>query len=208
MTGGDAIQIAAAVIISLGGGGAIVLGLSSWIGKLWADRLLARESAAHQRSLEAHKRELELAFNARNRVSEAEFEIYRSLWAEVTKLAYMGQGIRSGLTRSTLTEEQHIARYRQFQHLLREFEVLYQSQRPFCAPEVHEAIRHLAQCVSLENKRAIADRDLDGMELGESHMEGVIPILEATEAVCAAIRARLYPPAASPGTLVTQQAAH
>lgn len=131
--------------------------------------------------------------NVRNRVFEAELEIYRSLWAKATELCYMGQSIRSGLSKSTLTEEQQTQSYLQFQQVLRDFEVAFQSQRPFYAPEVHAAISRLAQCVSVENKRAIADRHLDGFDLGQSHMEGVIPIIEATEQVCTAIRSRLYP---------------
>ena len=37
--------IAAAVITALGGGSVIVLALSSWIGKVWANRLMAQDRA-------------------------------------------------------------------------------------------------------------------------------------------------------------------
>ena len=36
----DALSVAAAVIASLGGGAAIVLALSNWLGKVWANRLM------------------------------------------------------------------------------------------------------------------------------------------------------------------------
>jgi hypothetical protein len=191
-------QVAAAVILALGGGGAIVAGMSSWLGRLWADKLLERERTSHAQLLEAHRREIELSFNAKNRVSEAEFEIYRQLWAEVTQLTFMGLGQRSGLERSLLSEDEHLKRFRAFQQAIRQFEVSYQSHKPFYPPAVFDAIQHLATCVSRENKLAIANRNLDGLALGASHTEGVVPILVASEAVCQAIRDRLYPAASAP----------
>lgn len=195
MTATEVLEVAAVVVVALGGGGAIVASISSWLGKLWAERLLQRERTSNERLLESHKRELELSFNARNRVSEAEFEIYRQLWSEVTQLTRMGMGIRSGLEQSKLSEEEHVQRYREFQKVLGQFETSYQSHRPFYAPAVYEAIGALARSVSRENKLAVANRELDGMALGMSRSEGVIPIIEASEAVCQAIRERLYPSA-------------
>ena len=37
----EVIEVAGAVIVSLGSAGAIVWGLSSYLGQLWADRLMA-----------------------------------------------------------------------------------------------------------------------------------------------------------------------
>lgn len=51
-------SIAAIIITSLGGGAAIVLGFSSWLGKVWAARLMAKEKAEHTRELEALRNQL------------------------------------------------------------------------------------------------------------------------------------------------------
>lgn len=104
----------------------------------------------------------------------------------------MGLDIRSGLQKSPLSEDEHDERYRSFQQTVRQFELSYQSHKPFYAPAVYEAVQHLASCISTENKRAIADRHVDGIDLGRSHMEGVVPIMEASEAVCKAIRERIF----------------
>jgi hypothetical protein len=193
LTTTEVFEVAAAVVLALGGGGAIVASLSSWLGNLWAERLLERERTSNERLLESYKRELELSFNARNRVSEAEFEIYRQLWSEVAQVTVMGMGIRSGLAKSELSEEEHVKRYREFQKVLGQFELSYQSHRPFYAPVVYEAIGKLARSVSRENKLAVANRELDGIALGMNRSEGVVPIIEASEALCQAIRERLYP---------------
>lgn len=46
------VEIALAVVAALGGGGLIVLGLSSWLGRLWADRLMAEQKHQHDQALE------------------------------------------------------------------------------------------------------------------------------------------------------------
>jgi len=75
----DVIKIVAGVIAALGGGGAIVAGLSSWLGKVWADRLMAEETAKFRENLERLTKQLE----RKNYVSkvrfDAEFAMYREL---------------------------------------------------------------------------------------------------------------------------------
>ena len=50
--------IVASFIISLGGGGAIVLGLSKWIGQMFADRYLERAKHEIQQEVESYKTKL------------------------------------------------------------------------------------------------------------------------------------------------------
>lgn len=47
-----------AFLAALGGGGAIVLGLSNWLGKVWSDRLVEKLKAENSRDLERVKTEL------------------------------------------------------------------------------------------------------------------------------------------------------
>lgn len=47
MSGYDVLKIVLGVIASLGGGGAIVLLLSGWLGRVWAERLMEKERHAH-----------------------------------------------------------------------------------------------------------------------------------------------------------------
>jgi hypothetical protein len=48
----DALGIGTAIIASLGGGGVVVFGLSDWLGKIWANRLMESERQAHAVELE------------------------------------------------------------------------------------------------------------------------------------------------------------
>jgi len=45
-------EVVTSVLAALGGGGAIVVWLSSWLGKVWAERLMEKEKARYQMDLE------------------------------------------------------------------------------------------------------------------------------------------------------------
>lgn len=55
----DAYQIAQAVLVALGGGGALVFALSSWLGKVWANRLMAKETAKYEDEMVRLKAQLQ-----------------------------------------------------------------------------------------------------------------------------------------------------
>ena len=56
----EILKIAATIIASVGGGGAIIWFFSSLIGKLWADRLLQKKSHQFEKELESYKTDLSL----------------------------------------------------------------------------------------------------------------------------------------------------
>lgn len=188
----DVYEIAQAILLSVGAGGAIVLALSSWLGKVWANRILESERAKHSRDLERLKGDLERHLHSAKAAFDAEFEIYRGVWSAASKLRTMTFSLRSGLTVRGLGEEQEVARFRQFQEALGSFEAFVDSHKPFFAPEIYDALVTLQAHASAENKRAIANRELQGIGRGKDHMEGVVPVIEACEKVCKLIRQRLY----------------
>lgn len=51
-------ELASVILLSLGGGGVIVFTFSSWLGKVWASRLMAAETAKHSQDLERLREEL------------------------------------------------------------------------------------------------------------------------------------------------------
>jgi hypothetical protein len=64
MTASEIFQIVATIIVSLGGAGVIVAGLASWLGKVWADRLIESQRFRNSIGLEALKAELSRENNA------------------------------------------------------------------------------------------------------------------------------------------------
>lgn len=61
MTALEAIYVGSSVIVSLGGGAALVFALSSWLGKVWAERLMQKERQDHAIQLEHLRTSLQLA---------------------------------------------------------------------------------------------------------------------------------------------------
>ena len=58
MNWSDVTAIAATVVLSLGGGGAIVFGLANWIGKILANKYVEKLKQEIQQELESHKTRL------------------------------------------------------------------------------------------------------------------------------------------------------
>jgi hypothetical protein len=87
-------KIVSAVLISIGGGGAIVFALSSWLGKVWANRILEKEKKEHQLEIENYKSQLSISLNKINSINERtlhiskvqydkEFDIYQDIWEKL-----------------------------------------------------------------------------------------------------------------------------
>jgi hypothetical protein len=64
MNGTETFQLALAILASLGGGGALVLGLSAYLGKVWAEYFMTRERASLEREMERLRADL-TAHNSR-----------------------------------------------------------------------------------------------------------------------------------------------
>ena len=77
MTVTDILKIAASILISLGGAGAIIIGLSSWLGKIWASRIMAADRAKHDRELEKLRSDLMRANEADLNRLKSELEVRR-----------------------------------------------------------------------------------------------------------------------------------
>jgi len=93
----EVIQIAATVIIGLGGAGAIIGGLSKYFGQMWADRALAKQRQEFEQLNIQLKNELDITkvrvqaeidrISVRHKlVTENEFEKIRELWRHVETL--------------------------------------------------------------------------------------------------------------------------
>jgi hypothetical protein len=72
-------QIAFAVITSLGGGGVIVFGLSSFLGKVWADRLALAERKVFEKDIESYRNELNKLAEERRDALIRKRDVYRDV---------------------------------------------------------------------------------------------------------------------------------
>jgi hypothetical protein len=82
----DILKIIIAIFGSIGGAGAIILGLSGWLGKVWADRFLEQEKAKYQKEIEQYKNQLEELKTNSLRYSGKQFDLYNQLWKSLCDL--------------------------------------------------------------------------------------------------------------------------
>ena len=92
----QAFEVAQALLLSLGGGGLIVLGLSSYLGKVWAKRILQNEKQQHEKDLSEFKNKLE-ALTARSALNyQQKIELYKVVSTPLIELVV--QIAKDGLT--------------------------------------------------------------------------------------------------------------
>jgi hypothetical protein len=80
MSWNEIFQIVSGVIISVGGAGAIIWKLSSYLGEIWAKKHLESIKKEYQKEIEAYKSQLDMLKETSLRYSGQQFELYNNLW--------------------------------------------------------------------------------------------------------------------------------
>lgn len=81
----------------IGGAGTVIVGLSAWLGKVWADRILQKEINKHniamaqltanlQKEIDKSKNQLDIIKESSFRYSEFQFKLYNELWGDLYSL--------------------------------------------------------------------------------------------------------------------------
>ena len=97
-----ALEWLGAIVISVGGTSAIVIGLAKWFGDRLANKLLEKDKAKYQEELEGlktkyqteletKKTELEKSKSIFLRYSEHQFNLYNELWKSLCDLKHIGE---------------------------------------------------------------------------------------------------------------------
>jgi hypothetical protein len=91
----EILKIAGAIIVSFGGSSIILLGLSNWLGKIWADIMLEAEKKKFTMEIEEYKNKLNKEISIVNSIIEKssyitklqydkEFAIYLEIWDKLS----------------------------------------------------------------------------------------------------------------------------
>lgn len=73
----EVLAVSVTILMAVGSGGAIVFGLSGWLGRVWADRLMAKEQAAHERDLTELRNRLESQAQRALTTMETDLSIFK-----------------------------------------------------------------------------------------------------------------------------------
>jgi Fe2+ transport system protein B len=82
----EVFQIISGVIVSVGGAGGIILLLSSYFGKIWADRNLESMRKEYQKEIDAYKNQLDILKENKLLYFKQQFDLYNSFWQSLYNL--------------------------------------------------------------------------------------------------------------------------
>lgn len=89
----DIIKIVTGLLVSLGGAGAIILGLSKFIGELFAKRYEQKIKASFQKDINAYQSQLDILKQTTLRYSDKQFELYSVLWSSLHDLKVLADDL-------------------------------------------------------------------------------------------------------------------
>lgn len=172
----EVFDIAGAVLASLGGGSAIVLAFSSWLGKVWANRILENEKAEHSKDLEQYKRELseelekvkslnDKALYVSKAQYDNEYRIYLEIWSALNE-AIVYSKLLYPITESTPEDKEEkqkfkVEKYKNFAEKYNSYSFLIDKYAPFYKKEFYDSFKTVRKlCSSLGTTFEVYELDL------------------------------------------------
>lgn len=166
----------------------IVFGLSAWMGKVWANRILEKDRAKYQSELQTLLADLRVKADKELLVHrlqfEREFAIYQELWHEARILALACQGF-DDLQQGPLKPQQELVAELCSAHDA--FLETVRSNEPFYAIAVYEAAEALRQLVVKLHFSERRLRRIEGAKQSENNVEKLIKLDEAKSELIALI---------------------
>ena len=201
----DALKIAGAALASIGSASAIMWALSSWLGKVWASRILeqdrvkyAREieqlKAEYGREIEGLKTELEKTVFVSRIQFETEFKALADIWRNVADLRGSISELRPiGLhmvQRGVDENEAFNNRFREYARLLDGLLKSVHHNSPFYPEDIHAQLVALLQTANAEYVDCALDepRDQEWRQRGIQNRE---EFMTAADRLSDLIRKRL-----------------
>lgn len=164
----DVMKIVGATLLSVGGGGLVVMAMSSWLGKVWAQRLMQKDIAKHATDLEALKSKLE-GMNKKvqaeldktvyvHRVQfETEFKALSDIWNKVSTVRQALAGLRPQLEIISPEKDTAVVQMDKFERKFNKFSAASgelrqaaHNQSPFYTREIYDEILRIIDTLSDE----------------------------------------------------------
>lgn len=126
-------EVAGAILFSLGGGSVIIFALSSWLGKIWAQRIINKEEISNNYLLYSSQ----IQFNR-------EYMIYSKLWLKLLNLKCNTLALMPILDYLPPDKEgiikEYESRYKVFVDSLNEYHKQVYSNAPFISQEIYDGL--------------------------------------------------------------------
>lgn len=164
MSAKEVFEIGGAVLLSLGGAGALLFALSSWLGKVWATRILEQEQAKHAEQLSRLKGELDKMIHVHRVQFEAEFRALKDIWQAASGLRSHISALRPRMSVTESSEgydECFWKRYQGFQAALNTFQNAIDDNAPFYSDELFREVDALLRIAKHEEVFVHAEKVKD-----------------------------------------------
>lgn len=191
----DIFAISGAVIGSVGGSALIILALSTWLGKVWANRILEQDRFRYKSEIEHLKNKLTSDREKGNFIFsmyfEGQFKIYNELWVSLVELRHWVD---------QLWEEATSHNLQNFVRALRKAQRQIQNSALLLEPGHYNQITAAMQAfadyrvgkedlVSMRSTRRVHDEDVQEIIDGNQHNRQLI--VDFTDDVLSKMRAQL-----------------
>ena len=226
MSAGDVFKVVAGVLASVGLGGGIVIALASYLGKIWAARILEADRAKYSKEvgllLAGFRSRSEREAFVHKLQFEKEFEVYTQMWKNAVHVGRAIVSLRPIIDSydPNQSEEERIKeRLERLYETYKPFNDSVYEFKPFIAPEVFEIAKELVKAINNENREYLMYLE-DGKvryEKRKDYWDQTIKnhdeINGLVDALCDAIRVRVWPAevstavAAQPTATEAQEAA-
>lgn len=103
----DFTNILTMTLTSIGGASLALVGLSKWLGNLWANRVIEREKLILNKKLEEHKNQLDILKRQILLFNETQFKLYNSLWKTLYDLKQVADELWEGANIKNLNKFIH-----------------------------------------------------------------------------------------------------
>lgn len=161
-------KVVAATLLSVGGGGMVVMAMAHWLGKMWANRLMQEDIAKHAKDLEALKfrwegmnkrvqAELDKTVYVHRVQFETEFKALSDIWGRVSNVRAALAELRPQLEIIPPEQDSKLARmdklegkFKKFAMASGELRQAAHNQSPFYTREIYDEITRMIDTLSDE----------------------------------------------------------
>lgn len=150
------VEIAAAILASLGSAGAIVIGCATWLGKVWANRILESDRLKYTEELERLRSDLGKTVHVHRIQFETEFKVLSDIWGKLSILRSAMGSLRPTMdivNEAEASEDRLNRRLRRYDEALRVFIEAVDGQSPFYPEDIFQ---ELSIAIQIGNRESIS----------------------------------------------------
>jgi cell division protein FtsB len=164
-TASEISKVASAILTSIGGASVIILGLSSWFGKVWANKILEKEKAAYSKEIEHYKSELNRELGRIGAIQDKalyiskaqydnEYKIYQEIWEKMHECVALTKALYP-ISENVPSEEEkyneyQVGKYEKFSRAYNEYLKTIEKHAPFYKKEFYDKFMEIREkCISI-----------------------------------------------------------